>query len=48
MSPRLAALICIVALAAACAPRAAGSSNALDMPDPYAVVNNLQTELFTI
>lgn len=48
MSYRLAALICIVALAAACTPKHAGGRAASGTVDTYLVVNNLQTEIFTI
>ena len=48
MTPRLVGLVCIFALAVACAPKHAGGGGALEREDTYVVVNNLQTELFTI
>ncbi len=41
-------LACILALGAACTPKRAAGGKGLQQADTYVVVNNLQTEPFTI
>jgi hypothetical protein len=48
MRSRSVALICVLVLAVACTPKRAGSGDAPGRVDTYLVVNNLQTEMFTI
>ncbi|HEU4586338.1 MAG TPA: hypothetical protein VFR95_11340 [Gemmatimonadaceae bacterium] len=48
MRRRLVVLVCILALAVACSPKRAGGGGAPERVDTYVVVNNLQTELYTI
>jgi hypothetical protein len=48
MRARLAVLGCILALVVACTPKGAGGGGAVERQDTYVVVNNLQTEQFTI
>lgn len=48
MTPRLLALLGILALMTACTPKQAATGKASERDDTYVVVNNLQTEIFTI
>ncbi len=48
MRRQMVALACLLALVMACTPKRAAGGKALEQADTYVVVNNLQTEPFTI